>query len=112
MNEAPEARVILSTAPVDGAGSIARSLVQERLAACVNVIPAVQSVYRWEGRVQNDEEALLVIKSVSGRIDELMSRLTQLHPYDVPEVLVLPVDGGSGRYLEWVSDACAPDGSS
>ncbi len=112
MKEAPESRVILSTAPAERAGGIARSLVQERLAACVNVIPAVLSVYRWEGRVQTDEEVLLVMKSVARRVDDLVSRLLELHPYDVPEVLVLPVDGGSARYLEWVSDACAPDGSS
>jgi periplasmic divalent cation tolerance protein len=112
MTGSAEVRIVLSTTPPERAGSLARSLVQERLAACVNVIPAIQSVYRWEGRVQDDQEALLVIKSVSGRVEELVSRLTELHPYDVPEALVLPVDGGSARYLEWVSEACAPDGSS
>jgi periplasmic divalent cation tolerance protein len=74
VKEAPESRVILSTAPAERAGGIARSLVQERLAACVNVIPAVLSVYRWEGRVQTDEEVLLVMKSVARRVDDLVSR--------------------------------------
>lgn len=106
-----EARVLLSTAPPDVADRLARTLVEERLAACVNVVAGVRSSYRWEGEVVTDDEVLLVIKCVRGGLERLVARLSELHPYEVPEALALPVEGGSARYLTWVRDACAPDGS-
>lgn len=99
----PEARVVLLTAPdAEVAGRIARALVEERLAACVNVVPGVRSVYRWEGAVQDDAEQLLVAKTRADRCGALAARVEALHPYELPEVLVLPVSGGSQRYLDWV----------
>jgi periplasmic divalent cation tolerance protein len=109
--DSPEVRVLLSTAPPDAADALARALVEERLAACVNVVPGVKSTYRWEGKIEVDDEVMLVIKCVQGGLDSLLTRLEELHPYDVPEALALPVDGGSARYLNWVRDACAPDGA-
>lgn len=109
--DSPDARVLLSTAPPGAADALARALVEERLAACVNVIPGVRSTYRWEGRVETDEEVLLVIKTVESGLERLVTRLSELHPYEVPEAVALPVGGGSARYLNWVRDACAPDGA-
>ena len=96
-------RVVLITAPTgEPATLLARALVEERLAACVNLIPEVRSVYRWEGAVQDEAEALLVVKTSAERCAALAARVRELHPYEVPEVLVLPTSGGSTSYLEWV----------
>ena len=84
------------------AEKLARALVDERLAACVNVLPQVRSFYRWEGRVQDDPEVLLVIKTRAARSGALAARVRELHPYALPEVLELPAVGGSDAYLEWV----------
>jgi periplasmic divalent cation tolerance protein len=98
-----DVRVVLVTAPTgDPAAALARLLVDERLAACVNLVPGVRSIYRWEGQVCDDREDLLVIKTASDRMEALVARLREVHPYAVPEVLALAVDAGSTRYLEWV----------
>lgn len=100
----PEAvQVVLVTAPDgDSAALIARTLVAERLAACVNLVSAVRSIYRWEGSVEEDEEVLLVVKTRAGRTEALAERIRALHPYAVPEVLALTAGGGSAAYLDWV----------
>ena len=87
---------------------LARVLVDERLAACVNVLPPMQSVYRWQGQVQQDDERQLVIKTSADCVEALHLRVRALHPYDVPEWLVIAVDDGSQAYLEWVGAATAP----
>jgi len=76
--------------------------VQERLAACANLVPAIHSIYWWEGRVQEDGEALLLVKTTRDRFEALRDRVLALHPYQVPEVLALPVAAGSASYLEWI----------
>ncbi|MEM2878681.1 MAG: divalent-cation tolerance protein CutA [Candidatus Hadarchaeales archaeon] len=81
---------------------IGRTLVEERLAACVTVIPAGVSIYRWRGRVERSREALLLIKTRKSRIKNLMRRLREKHSYELPEVLVLDVSGGSKEYLKWL----------
>ena len=102
-------RVVLTTAPDAEAGAvIARALVEERLAACVNVIPGVRSIYRWEDEVQDDPEVVLIIKTQAGRCEALAARIEDLHPYDVPEVLVLPAVGGSAPYLRWIETETKP----
>lgn len=99
----PQVRVVLITAPdVETGRRIAQALVDERLAACVNVVPGLRSLYRYEGRVHEDPEVLLVAKTRVDRCEALAARVRDLHPYDLPEVLELPAIGGSAAYLDWV----------
>ncbi len=101
--------VVLITAPDrDTAAGLGRTLVEERLAACVNVVPGVRSLYRWKGSVQDDAELLLLVKTRSDRMAALAARVRELHPYDVPEVLALPAVGGSEEYLDWVRSESSP----
>jgi periplasmic divalent cation tolerance protein len=95
--------VVLSTASSAAeAETIARQLVDERLAACVNVVTGVRSFYRWKGKIEDSGEWLLVIKSSRGRFEELRAALEKLHSYDVPEVIALPVVEGTKNYLNWM----------
>lgn len=104
-----EVVVVLSTAPdAETAGRLARTLVEEALAACVNVVPGVRSFYRWQGALHDDAEVLLVIKTCRDRLDALSERLRVLHPYALPEVLALPTSGGSGAYADFVREGCTP----
>ena len=84
------------------AQELATTLVSEKLAACVNIIPSVWSVYHWQGTVEKAVENLLIIKTSEERLDELMDRLRELHPYDLPEIIALPVESGLPEYLRWV----------
>ena len=98
--------IVLTTLPVEGdAEKLASQLVEERLAACVNILPAMRSVYRWKDAIEKADERQLVIKTTRARVTELEARLRTLHPYDVPEFVVLPVDSGSADYLSWLSDS-------
>lgn len=102
--------IALSTCPdADVAGRIARALVGEGLAACVNAMPGVTSVYLWEGAVQTDTEVQLLIKTTAARLSALMDRVRELHPYALPEVIAVPVIGGLPEYLQWVRTCTAPD---
>ncbi len=104
-DRAPGVRVALVTAPGDAADELARSLVRDRVAACVNVVPGIRSHYRWEGRIETSDEALLVLKVPAEGSGELPDRVAARHPYDVPEVLLLDVSDGLPAYLRWVADA-------
>ncbi len=96
-------KVVFVTVPDQPTGlELARTLVRERLAACVNILPGVRSIYSWEGSIEDDSELLLIIKTGAGSLEKLTQRVIELHPYDEPEVLSLPVDGGSRGYLDWV----------
>lgn len=98
-----EAVLVYVTAPdEETAARIARSAVEERLAACVNVIPNMRSFYRWEGYVQDEGEYLLLIKTNRDRVTALKERVVKLHPYDVPCVTVLPIADGHPPYLAWI----------
>jgi periplasmic divalent cation tolerance protein len=105
--------VVLCTAPRDGARgklgaeALARRLVEERLCACVNVLPGVRSVFRWQGAVDVADEHLLVLKTTAAGAARLRARVLELHPYEVPEVLELPVAGGSEPYLRWLTGSVA-----
>ena len=90
------------------ATSMARVLVDERLAACVNVIPGVRSIYLWDGKVQEDEEVLCLIKTRPAVFDRARERILALHPYEVPEILAFAVDDGSAAYLEWLRKSTSP----
>ena len=99
-----DALVVLVTTPSpERAAEIARAVVEERLAACGSVVPGLRSIYRWEGKVQDDAEALLVLKTTRARFEALRDRVLALHPYDVPEVIALPVEAGSAPYLAWIA---------
>ena len=84
---------------------LARLLVEERLAACVQVVPGVRSWYRWEGRVTDDAEHLLLVKSTAAHVDAIGARVRAEHPYDTPEVLVVPVVGADSRYSSWLRES-------
>ena len=98
--------LVLSTAPAapgdDTAEQIARTLIDERLAACVNVHAPMVSIYRWKGAVEKDNERQLVIKTTRAALPALEKRLRELHPYELPELIVVSASGGSEQYLEWV----------
>lgn len=100
-----DARLVLVTAPPDAATNLARTLVEERLAACVNLVPGLRSVYRWKDAVQDDPETLLVLKTAADRIPALMARIPEIHPYDVPEILAFTPDEGHPAYLQWLLGA-------
>ena len=101
---AEDYQVVLVTHPSFEQGAeMAGKLVEERLVACVNVIPKIFSIYRWEGEIQRDEEVLLVMKTRSERRAALQARVEELHPYTVPEILSLPVAEGNSAYLEWLT---------
>jgi periplasmic divalent cation tolerance protein len=103
--------VVLSTCPDEAtAARLARCLIDEELAACVSRVPGVRSTYRWEGRIQEDGEVLLVIKTIEPILGTLTARIAALHPYEVPEVIAIPVAGGSERYLDWVGQSVASPG--
>jgi len=103
--------VVLSTcASEEEAGKLARALVEQRVAACVNVIPRVRSYYRWRGEIESGEEYLLVIKSSRVRMPALLAALEKEHSYEVPEVIALPVVDGSPGYLDWLQASLADEG--
>jgi periplasmic divalent cation tolerance protein len=97
--------VLSSVGTAEDAARIARALVERRLAACVNVIPAVRSFYRWKGAVEEDEERLLVIKTRRDRFEALREALVALHPYELPEAIVLPIEAGHTPYLDWIDES-------
>ena len=98
--------VLLSTCPdAATAERMARELVAASLVACVNIVPGVRSIYLWNGAVQADEEVLMILKTTAGRLAAVRERLVALHPYDLPEIIALPVVDGHHPYLQWVVDS-------
>jgi periplasmic divalent cation tolerance protein len=101
-----EARVVLCTFPsAEKAAEIARILVEERLAACVNLAPPVRSIYAWRGKVEDEQETLAIMKTTAARFEALAKRIAQLHPYEVPEVIALPISDGHAPYLAWLTES-------
>jgi periplasmic divalent cation tolerance protein len=100
--------LVLTTAPDDEAETLARTLVEEHLAACVNVHPSMTSLYWWKGNIERDAESQIVIKTTRGRLEALAARLAELHSYELPELLVVPVASGSQEYLGWVHASTTP----
>lgn len=97
--------VVLITTPSSEEGHrLARALVDERLAACVNILSPIQSIYRWEGQVQEDREVLLVVKTTAQMLEPLSLRVRQLHSYEVPEIIALQVVAGASDYLDWIDE--------
>ncbi|HSH46214.1 MAG TPA: divalent-cation tolerance protein CutA [Longimicrobiales bacterium] len=101
-----DARVVLVTTPdEETATSLVTTLVEEGVVACGNILPGIRSIYRWQGAVENSTEALVVFKTTTDGAVRLAERVPALHPYDVPEVLVLPVEGGHRPYLDWIEES-------
>lgn len=102
--------VVLSTFPnPDKAAEVARTLVNEQLAACVNLVRQIRSIYRWQGEISDDTETLAVIKTTDERFEAMRARLVELHPYEVAEVIALPIERGHAPYLAWVADSVTKD---
>ncbi|MGE5153664.1 MAG: divalent-cation tolerance protein CutA [Bdellovibrio bacteriovorus] len=102
-------RLVLCTCPSqETALALGTHLVEQGLAACVNVVPGLTSIYLWEGAIQREPEVLLLIKTLANRLDVLTDALRRLHPYDLPEIIALPITGGLPEYLNWVSQCTRP----
>lgn len=98
--------VVLITAPKEAeAVKIAKALVEKRLAACVNVISDIRSIYRWQGKIEDDTEMLLIIKTKKGLFDALAAEVKEIHSYTVPEIIALPIVQGQADYLKWLSES-------
>jgi periplasmic divalent cation tolerance protein len=95
-------RVVLCNAPKDHAERIARALVEAKLAACVNLVPGIVSIYRWKGTVEREEETTLLIKTADDRVAALMEEIRKQHPYEVPEIVALPANEVNPAYAAWV----------
>ena len=101
----PNAIVILTTvASAEEAVALVRALLDRRLIACGNILPGVQSLYRWEGKVADEREVIVLLKTRASRVEALEMAFGELHPYKVPELLALPVSAGLHKYLEWIDD--------
>jgi periplasmic divalent cation tolerance protein len=96
--------VMITASGEEEAARIGRELVEARLAACVNIIPSVRSLYRWEGSLQDDREVIMIVKSRKGLFDPLKEKVKELHSYEVPEILALPVVKGLDEYLSWMAE--------
>ena len=98
-------QIVLCTCPdQDSAKKIADNLVDQGLAACVNILPGILSVYRWQGKRDESQEHLLIIKTITDVQDRLEKAITKLHPYELPEIIAVPIQGGSAGYLDWISE--------
>ena len=108
--ETPDYVIVLTTLPAEGdrATAFARALVEDRVAACVNVLPEMRSIYRWKDVIEDEPERQVVIKTSRDRLDQLRERLEALHPYEVPELVVVPVIDGGPAYLDWVRQNTRP----
>ena len=97
--------IVLTTLPAGrGRGRVRRAIVEERLAACVNLLPLMESIYRWEGTIEQETERQVIMKTSRERVVALWERVRELHPYDVPEFLVLPIVDGNDAYLRWIAE--------
>ena len=96
--------LVLCSCPDDVAAVIARSLVEKRVAACVNILPRGQSIYRWQGEVTQDSETLLMIKTSRACLERLEQEVRETHPYEVPELLAMDIAAGGADYLDWLAD--------
>jgi periplasmic divalent cation tolerance protein len=101
--------LVLCTCPPEAAERLASALVEEQLAACVNALPGIQSVYRWQGALERSAETLLLAKTTAERYPALESRLRELHPYELPEIIALPIERGLPGYLAWVREQSGTD---
>ena len=109
MTEFKHVVVFITAGTQEEAQKIAGTLLERRKAACVNIVPRVDSHFRWEGKLETDQEVLLIIKTRASLVDELVDLVKSIHSYDVPEVIALPIVGGNQDYLEWVGEEVAEE---
>ncbi len=102
--------VLTTVGSEEEAKKVGHALVERRLAACVNIVPRIHSVYRWQGKVESAEEWLLIIKTTKGREEPVRTAIQELHSYELPECIVIAIDGGSKEYLDWVSASVVESG--
>ncbi len=95
-------RVVFITVPVERATELAKKIVETKLAACVNLLPSVESYYRWEDKINCDKETLLIVKTIEQKIEHLIQFVKENHPFDTPEIIALPITEGLPKYLDWV----------
>ncbi len=100
--------VYVTSKDAEEAERIGETLVKERLAACANIIPSMKSVYWWKGSIERDSEAVLLMKSVEGKAQEIVKRVSELHSYDVPCIDVIPLSGGNQEYFRWLEESLEP----
>lgn len=104
-------RLLYATFPsLESARSVGRAVVEARLAACANILPAMRSIYRWEGRMEEADEVVLLLKTTAEAAEAAVAAVRARHPYELPAILVLTVDGGDAAFLQWVADEVAPRG--
>lgn len=97
--------LILTTCPdIKVSREIARAIVEENLAACVNILPQAESIYRWQGKIESANEYILMIKSQISVFEQLQQRICDLHPYELPEIIAVPISGGLTTYLQWLAN--------
>jgi periplasmic divalent cation tolerance protein len=96
--------VFVTASSADEAETISRALVEEQLAACANVVPSVTSIFRWQGNIEKESELLIILKTRRRFLDELVTRVKDLHSYEVPEIIAIPIVGGSKDYLAWLKE--------
>lgn len=96
--------VVVTCGSIAEARRIARSLVEKKLAACANIVPGLESIYRWKGKVERAREVLVLMKTTAGRVRELEREVKRIHSYEVPEFVVLPIIAGSQQYMKWIGD--------
>jgi periplasmic divalent cation tolerance protein len=103
--------LVLSTCPSDAAERIALALLEEKLCACVNIVPHVLSLYHWSDKIERSSESLLLMKTEENRKEDLLDALRRVHPYEVPEFVVIPIEWGSKSYLKWISESTSSGAS-
>ena len=104
MTENDNVVILITASTEEEAHKIADRLLTQRKAACINIVPAVSSVFWWQGKLESDQESLLIIKTSAGLLDEIVSLVKEIHSYDVPEIIALPIVGGNQDYLEWIEE--------
>ncbi|MEN3028795.1 MAG: divalent-cation tolerance protein CutA [Aquificaceae bacterium] len=97
--------VVFITAPVEKGKELGEYIIQNKLGACVNVVPEVNSIYWWKGNIERDRESLLVVKTSAKKFEELLRAVKSIHPYTVPEIIALPIVAGNEDYLKWIDDS-------
>jgi periplasmic divalent cation tolerance protein len=109
MNNENEIVVFITAPHEEEASKIAKEIVESRLAACVNIVRNIRSIYRWEGKIEDDTEVLMIVKTQKTQFDALSDKVKQFHSYSVPEIISLPITKGSKEYIQWLKESTTPE---